>query len=85
MSKKRKRYLTMPRDPEPPRPSGPAVRVGDLVIRCPVSFSDTEAKHAGPMRGRVVYVHPQGRFHVVEFALRGGPVRESFAGVSGRC
>ena len=28
--------------------------------------------------GRVIYVHPSGRFYVAEFQLAGGTVRESF-------
>ena len=54
------------------------VRIGDVVQRRPVSFSDGDAKNARTMRGTVVYVHPTGRFHVVEFEKG---VRESFAGV----
>lgn len=53
------------------------VRVGD-VQRRPVSFSDSDAKNARLLRGTVVYVHPAGRFHVVEFEKG---VRESFMGV----
>lgn len=33
-----------------------------------------------PMKGKVIYIHPQGRYHVVEFELRGGKVRECFKG-----
>lgn len=58
--------------------SGGCVRAGDAVQRRPVSFSDGDAKNARTMRGTVVYVHPAGRFHVVEFEKG---VRESFAGV----
>ena len=54
------------------------VRVGDTVQRRPVSFSDSDAKNARLLRGTVVYVHPAGRFHVVEIEKG---VRESFAGV----
>lgn len=54
------------------------VRVGDTVQRRPVSFSDSDAKNARLLRGTVVYVHPSGRLHVVEFEKG---VRESFAGV----
>ena len=35
-----------------------------------------------PMRGRVIYIHPRGRFHVVAFPLPGGDVREAFLGVN---
>lgn len=34
------------------------------------------------IRGRVVYIHPKGRFHVVEYDLAfGAKLREAFAGV----
>nr|DAJ09404.1 MAG TPA: hypothetical protein [Caudoviricetes sp.] len=33
------------------------------------------------MPGVVVYIHPRGLYHTVEFELRGGKVRESFPGV----
>ena len=58
------------------------VRVGDAVIRTPETITEAEPrthKHS-PMRGRVVYVHPLGRFHVVEFGEGARAVRESFAG-----
>lgn len=35
-----------------------------------------------PVVGRVVYIHPKGYYHTVEFELNGGHVRESFKGVS---
>ncbi len=54
------------------------VRVGDTVQRRPISFSDSDAKNARLLRGTVIYVHPAGRFHVVEFEKG---VRESFTGV----
>ena len=56
------------------------VWVGDTVRRRPVSFSDSDAKNARLLHGVVVYVHPAGRFHVVEFEKG---VRESFMGVKG--
>lgn len=54
------------------------LHVGDIVQRKPETFSEDGTKNAGMMQGTVVYIHPQGRFHVVEF-LSG--VRESFVGV----
>lgn len=54
------------------------VQVGDVVYRKPISFSDSDAKNAQTMRGTEVWVHPAGRFHVVEFEKG---VRESFMGV----
>lgn len=85
MSRKKLKARTktpeMAREPEavPAAPVG-SVRVGDSVLRQPVTFTDsvTDSKVARVMRGTVVYVHPKGRFHVVEFS-RG--IRESFMGV----
>lgn len=61
------------------------MKLGDKVMRLPVTFTDSgEDKKSmrRPVVGRVVYIHPAGRFHTVEFELPGGPVRESFQGVS---
>ena len=52
-----------------------SVVVGDTVTRRPTTFSGEGG--AKLMRGTVVYVHPKGRFHVVEFAHG---IRESFYG-----
>lgn len=90
MKKKRKKYQTVQPAPEPaPEPekkvipiSAGRVQVGDIVIRKPITFADKDSKNAAPMRGRVVWVHPLGRFHVVEFGEGRRAVRESFMGVS---
>ena len=82
MKKKRKyQSLCARSEPEPEivkTPSSSRVRVEDVVQRRAVSFSDSDSKNARLMRGKVVYVHPAGRFHVVEFEKG---VRESFEGV----
>lgn len=61
------------------------VQIGDSVMRTPETFTefDWEARKSRrvPMRGKVVYIHPKGRFHTVEFNTPGGPIRESFKGV----
>lgn len=60
------------------------VRIGDRVTRVPETFGqldDKSNKTKAPMKGTVVWVHPQERFHVVEFDAPGGKIRESFAGV----
>lgn len=60
------------------------LEVGMEVVRIPQSIYETDGKGKGerrPMRGRVVYIHPRGLFHTVEFQTRGGAVRESFQGV----
>lgn len=56
-----------------------------LVMRLPETFTDSgEDKRSlrRPVVGRVVYIHPKGYYHTVEFELNGGHVRESFKGVS---
>ena len=90
MKKKRKKYQTVQpvreTAPEPEKKVIPIntgrVQVGDIVSRKPITFSDNESKNAGWLRGRVVWVHPLGRFHVVEFGEGRRAVRESFAGVA---
>lgn len=92
MKKKRKKYQTV----QPVREAAPEpeleqkvipistgrVQVGDNVTRKPITFSDSDSKNAGWLRGRVVWVHPLDRFHVVEFGEGQRAVRESFAGVA---
>lgn len=61
------------------------VQIGDSVVRKPETFAEFDwkvrkSRHV-PMRGKVVYIHPKGRFHTVEFTTPGGPIRESFQGV----
>lgn len=88
MKKKRKRYQTVQPTPEPaPEPekvipiTTGRVQVGDMVKRKPITFSDSDKKDAGWKIGRVVWIHPLGRFHVVEFGEGQQAVRESFMGV----
>jgi hypothetical protein len=53
-------------------------------VRTPQTFYEADAKGKAehrPMWGRVVYIHPRGLFHTVEFQTRGGAVKESFQGV----
>lgn len=57
------------------------VSLGERVRRLSISMSGTDSKGPKPMEGRVIYIHPKGRFHAVEFSTMGGPVRESFAGI----
>jgi len=86
MKKKRKHYMTIQPELKPlpekiiPSSAG-SVQVGDIVTRKPITFADTDCKRPGPMRGRVVWIHPLGRFHVVEFGEGQQAVRESFMGV----
>lgn len=58
------------------------VQLGERVRRRPKTFTCTIGKRATrAMEGRVVFVHSEGRFHVVEFQTMGGPLRESFTGI----
>lgn len=61
------------------------LETGMDVIRTPETIYYTDdsgiVKHH-PMKGYVTYVHPEGRYHVVAFRVKGGIVKESFKGVS---
>ena len=46
------------------------LEIGLEVVRTPQTIFEEEAPGKAirrPMRGRVTYVHPRGRFHVVAF------------------
>lgn len=77
---KANRKKSMPQSSAGTMPRKRFVEVGDLVRRHPQTFD--LHKDFERMEGRVVYVHPLGRFHVVEFPGRLGAIRESFFGVS---
>jgi len=57
-----------------------SLHIGDVVIRKPITVADKDLRDARPMRGRVIWVHPLGRFHVVEFDEGQRAFRESFMG-----
>ena len=62
------------------------MKLGQKVTRTPLTFTDPVDRQKGepthrPMSGRVVYIHPLGRYHTVEFNLPLGVIRESFLGV----
>lgn len=60
------------------------MKVGQKVVRYPETFWERERDRNSPKRplsGKVVYIHPKGRYHTVEFDLPGGKVRENFPGV----
>ena len=58
------------------------ITLGERVRRKAITMCGTDCKSPRVIEGNVVYIHPKGRFHVVEFTTRGGPVRESFAGIT---
>ena len=66
------------------------LQAGDIVKRIPVTFyaidkreqyKNADGTLKEPRECRVVYVHPLGRYHTVEFETPGGLIRESFKGV----
>ena len=63
-----------------------ALQIGEYVQRVPVAcampFPGGNSNQREQMMGRVCYIHPLGRFHVVEFQGRSGSVREAFLGVA---
>lgn len=62
---------------------GEIVQAGDTVHIAPVSFSTAEfpGGHSPPRKGRVAWVHPKGRFYLVEFPVGSQVIRECFQGV----
>ena len=57
------------------------VQINDIVTRKSLTLVDKAGRAGQMMRGRVVWVHPKGRFHVVEFGVGQHTIRESFMGV----
>lgn len=57
------------------------VQIGDIVTRRPISLIDKDGRACQVMSGRVIWIHPLGRFHVVEFGEGQRAIRESFMGV----
>ena len=66
------------------------VKVGDSKTFIPSGFSDrigvkdpaTGKTCSIKVTGKVIYVHPQGRYYTVEAELDGRTIRESFPGKS---
>lgn len=59
------------------------MKIGQKVRRVPLSLTqtaDSGKQEHRPMTGKVVYIHPEGRYHMVAFEMRGGIVRECFGG-----
>ena len=56
---------------------------GQEVVRTPETiFEEAHGKAIRrPMRGRVDYIHPRGRFPIVAFAVRVKTLKETFQGV----
>ncbi|MBR2943383.1 MAG: hypothetical protein IKB82_08295 [Clostridia bacterium] len=59
------------------------VQIGDRVRRKPITFgAKGDCDELRSMTGTVVYVHPKGRYHTVEFKFGEQAIRESFAGTA---
>ena len=58
------------------------MKLGEKVVRMPETFRDygEESRTPRAVAGRVTYIHPKGRFHMVEFETPGGALRECFLG-----
>ena len=57
-----------------------SVEIGQKVTKRP-SWGIGETKNgekAQPITGFVRYIHPKGRYYVVEFPMRNGRIRECF-------
>lgn len=54
-----------------------------VVVRTPQTiFEEEHGKEIRrPRQGRVEYIHPLGRFHIVAFRVREKTIKETFQGV----
>ncbi len=60
------------------------VEIGCSRTVKPVTFSVTgEDDKDKAVRGTVSYIHPKRRFCILEFAVKGGIIRESFKLIDG--
>ena len=55
------------------------MQIGDTVYRETV-HPTLKGEHIKPCK--VVYIHPEGRYHTVQFDFPGGSFKESYLGVS---
>ena len=54
------------------------MKIGQKVRRVPTGLTqmaESGKQEHRPMTGKVVYIHPEGRYHLVEFETWGGTVR----------
>lgn len=61
------------------------MKIGQKVRRVPTGLTqaaDSGKQEHRPMTGKVTYIHPKGRYHLVEFETWGGIIRECFQGVA---
>ncbi len=56
------------------------VKIGDRIQVRPVwAAGELGIRQAGPREAVVVWIHPQGRFYMVEYRMPGGTIRECFS------
>ena len=57
------------------------MKVGEIVARHPITISTLPNRYdtVEPMQGVIVYIHPQNRYHTVEFRSGNSVFRESFS------
>lgn len=56
------------------------MQLGQKILCTPVTLNDPLCKSLRSMRGRIVYIHPKGRYVTVAFRTSSGvELRESFA------
>lgn len=53
------------------------IRLGAEIL-APIEYGMEGGTRLPPERGRVVYIHPEGRFYTLEFTFERGSFRESF-------
>lgn len=59
------------------------MKVGDPVLFMPDCWahgqgSDTIRAYTGPIKGKIVYIHPKSRYYVAEGQVGGRTIREAF-------
>ena len=59
------------------------LEIGMVVVRTPQTiFEEEHGKEIRrPRQGRVEYIHPLGRVHIVAFRVREKTIKETFQGV----
>lgn len=57
------------------------LKIGENVIRHPITIYKRPHRYdqVKPMEGQIVYIHPENRYHVVEFQSGNSIFRECFS------
>lgn len=54
------------------------MKIGDILTIKPNFYTEYMGANDQPRQAQVIYIHPEGRFYVVEFRSDLGPWRETF-------